>query len=531
MDKLIWQGLSLLLGLGMQADNMSLQVSSREMRAIETNAEYFGIGLLQLMENAGRCVAQAVMKRFSNVERIVFFCGLGGNGGDGFVAARHLLVQGYNVTVILAGRSRDICHSAAAQNWRALKAVVGERVCMFEVLDSSAIPVVGADVVVDALLGTGSKGGLRAPILQLVECINSLKAFKIAVDVPTGVDSDTGEVLSGAVRADLTVTFYKSKPGLVNARGFVGDLEVCDIGLPFELERLTGSGDVGLACKPRFSDAHKGCFGRLLVIGGSSVFSGAPALASLAALRTGVDVVYTASPERTAHDIAALSPDLISVNLSGENLCRANIDELIPYLQMIDAVVLGPGLGLKAETCDFVKLFIDHVETAGKTLLLDADGLKAFAFCKRPLKIPLVLTPHMGEFEVLTGKRLPENIVEKTDIIQRTARELNAVLLVKGKIDIICSSSRIKWNFTGNAGMTVGGTGDVLSGIIGALLAQKTAAFEAATAGAFINGACGDFAASKKGFHILASDLLEWIPQTCTDPMSHLKVQHHSNRF
>jgi NAD(P)H-hydrate epimerase len=508
---------------------MNTPISSREMRAVEVNSEYFGTSLLQLMENAGCCVAQAIVKRFSNDKRVVVFCGLGGNGGDGFVVARHLLAHGYSVTVVLAGRGRDICHVAAAHNWRALRAV-GDQICVFEVCDSSSMPVVEADVVVDALLGTGSKGELRAPVLQMVEVVNSLGAFKVAVDVPTGVDADTGEVGSGggvAVRADLTVTFYKSKVGLEVARRFVGVLEVCAIGLPLEFERFVGPGDVGLVGMSRFLGGHKGCFGRLLVVGGSSVFSGAPVLASLAALRTGVDIVYTAVPECVAHEVAALSPDLISLKLTGENLCPYNVAELEPYLSGVDAIVLGPGLGLDAKTFDFVKKFVDRVEKAGKPLLLDADGIKTFATCKRPLQSPLVLTPHRGEYQILTGQKLTGDVKKSIALIQQTAKELNATLLVKGETDIICSQEgRVKLNFTGNAGMTVGGTGDVLSGIVGGLLAQKTTPFEAAAAGAFINGACGDFTTANKGNHILASDLLEWIPKIFLDPMSHLKVKH-----
>jgi len=504
---------------------VNFQVSSREMRAIETNAEYYGISLLQLMENAGRAVAQEIAKRFPNTKKVVFFCGLGGNGGDGFVAARHLLTQGYSVTIILAGKSRDISHPAALQNWNALKPLFGSDVCVVEVFDSSVIPVVEGDVFVDALLGMGSKGKLRAPVLQLVGVINSLKGFKVAVDVPTGVDSDSGEVLECAVRADLTVTFYRSKVGLDRAVEFVGVLEVCDIGLPLEFECLSGPGDVDLVCRQRFSGGHKGDFGRLLIVGGGSVFSGAPALASIAALRTGVDIVYTASSEKSAHTISAVSPDLISIKLEGDNLNPDNVAELESYLSVVDAVVLGPGLGLKSETCEFVKLFVDKVELAGKPLLLDADGLKAFAKFKRSLRVPLVLTPHGGEYAILTGQTLPRELEDKIVTIQETARALDAVLLVKGSVDIICSPSRVKLNFTGNAGMSVGGTGDVLSGVVGGLLAQKTDAFEASVAGAFVNGACGDFVAAEIGSHMLATDLLDWIPKMFLEPMEHLKVR------
>ena len=497
------------------------------MRALEVNAQYFGVSLLQLMENAGRHIAQETTSRFSNDKKVAVFCGLGGNGGDGFVAARHLLAAGFDVTVLLAGRGRDISHEAALANWAILESLQ-DKVPLLEVSDSSAIPKVSADVVIDALLGTGTKGKIKSPITQLIDYINSLNGFKIAVDVPTGIDSDTGEVLGNAVKADLTVTFHKAKKGLEKAKKYAGELVVADIGLPQEIERFAGPGDVYLAKKPRSPTAHKGDFGRLLVIGGSEVFSGAPTLVSLAALRTGVDIVYLAAPSKTAYAISSMSPDLITVKLDGNNIKPSNMETLKPYLGMVDAVAMGPGLGLNPETQDFVKLCVDEVEKAKKPLLLDADGLKAFAKFKRPLKVPLVLTPHAGEYAILTGETLPENQEERVDAIQKTAKKLNAVVLVKGKVDIICDAERAKLNFTGNPGMTVGGTGDVLSGIVGGLLAQGADAFEAAVAGAFVNGAAGDFVASEIGFHMVATDIIDWIPRVFDDPMSHLKVRKPS---
>jgi len=499
-------------------------IISREMRALEVNAEYFGISLLQLMENAGRNVAREIASRFSREQKVAIFCGLGGNGGDGFVAARHLLSQGFKVSVILVGKGRDIHHEATLQNWCALQPL-RESILVQEVTDSSVIPNVDAPIVVDALLGTGTKGKLKPPITQIVEYINGLTAFKIAVDVPTGIESDTGEVLGTAVKANVTVTFHKPKTGMRTAKKYVGELIVKDIGLPNEIAKFAGPGDVLLAKKPRTLSAHKGDFGRLLVIGGSEVFSGAPALVSLAALRTGVDIVYLAAPSKTAYAISSISPDLITLKLKGDHLTADNVTALQPYLKMVDAIVMGSGLGVHSETREFVKSCVSVIESAGKPLLLDADGLKAFAEFKRALKVPLVLTPHAGEYALLSGWKLDENVEARIAEVQRTAAELKAVVLLKGQVDMVCDAKRVKLNFTGNPGMTVGGTGDVLSGIVGALLAQKTDPFEAAVAGAFVNGAAGDFVANDKGYHLVATDLIEWIPRVFDDPMSHLKVR------
>lgn len=495
-------------------------ITSEQMRAIEVNSEYFGISLIQLMENAGRNIALEIQSRFETNQEIAIFCGLGGNGGDGFVAARHLLTMGYKISLFLVGKDKDINHEAALQNWESLQALSNE-IQIQQITDSSNMPKIEAAIVVDALLGTGSKGKLKSLLSKIVDYINSMNATVIAVDVPTGINSDTGEVLGNAIKADFTITFYKAKKGLELAKKYVGEIIVRDIGLPATLENLAGPGDVIFATKMRSSNAHKGDAGRLLVIGGSEIFSGAPALMSLAALRTGVDIVLTAAPEETAHDIASMSPDLIVIKLAGKNLNPSNIKSLKKYIEKVDAVALGPGLGLNAETKQFVKEIVDMIEKIGKPLILDADGLKAFSEIKRKLKIPLVLTPHAGEYAILTGKELPDSkqMEKRIQAVKSAAEEIGAVLLVKGEIDIISDGKRVKLNYTGNPGMTVGGTGDVLSGIVGALLAQKVGAFEAAVAGAFVNGAAGDLAAEEVNSHMIASDLLNWIPAIFNDPM------------
>jgi len=502
-------------------------ITSREMHALELNAEYFGVSRLQLMENAGHNVAIEVASRFKPEKSVAIFCGLGGNGGDGFVAARHLSWMGFKVTVILAGEAKQVTDKATLENWKALK-FLKQTIPIHEVYDSTLIPETTAEIVIDALLGTGTKGILRPPILQLVQKINTINAFRVAIDIPTGIDADTGEVLGEAVKADLTITFHRTKKGLENAKEYVGELVVKEIGLPEELEKFAGPGDVLLLTKPRPSESHKGDFGRLLVIGGSETFSGAPTFVALAALRTGVDLAYVAAPEKTAYAISSISADLITIKLEGRHLNLANIPALKTYIETANAVVLGPGLGLHIETREAVKAVIEAVESAGKPLLLDADGLKAFAWVKRKLAVPTVLTPHAGEYAILTGKKLSEDMKERVSEVQKTAAELGAVILLKGPIDIISGEKRFKLNFTGNPGMTVGGTGDVLSGIIGAFLAQQADPFEAAVAGAFVNGAAGDFVFEEKGYHMVSSDLIQWIPQVLNDPMSHLRVRKTS---
>jgi hydroxyethylthiazole kinase-like uncharacterized protein yjeF len=502
-----------------------LAITSREMRALELNSEYFGVSRLQLMENAGRAVAEEILARFKPDEtKIAILCGLGGNGGDGFVTARHLASHGFKVAVILAGKSKDIADEEARKNWFALQSLK-DVVSLHETYDSSLTPSFEANVLVDALLGIGLEGVPRPPILQMIKKINESNRFCVAVDVPTGINSDTGEILGEAIKANLTITFHKAKPGLKKAKTEIGELLIKEIGLPEEFERYAGPGDVKLAIKKRPAEAHKGYFGRLLVVGGSETFSGAPTLVALAAFRAGVDLVYVAAPHRIAYAISSMSPNLITVKMEGDHISARNISIIRRYIETSSAMVMGPGLGLHTDTRDAVKEIVKAVEASKVPLLLDADGLKAFAEFKRKVDSPLVLTPHAGEYKLLTGHEPPKDLNERAEDVRKTAEELNAVVLLKGHTDVLSDGTRVKLNFTGNPGMTVGGTGDVLSGVVGAFLAWGTDPFEAGVAGVFINGAAGDFVMEEKGYHMVPTDLIEWIPKVMDDPMSHLKVR------
>jgi NAD(P)H-hydrate epimerase len=497
------------------------------MMAIDLNAQYLGVSDIQLMENAGSAVAHEVSNRLKNGTNVTILAGTGGNGGDGMVAARHLASQGFHVKLLLLGDPATITRRDVRENWRTLESMA-ESVALQVVNDSSLLPRLEGEVIVDALLGTGAKGNLRSLFLKGVRAMNHASGFKLAVDIPTGIDSDSGKVLGEAFKADATITFHKSKPGLEKAPLYVGKLTVADIGIPPEAEKYVGPGDVYLCTKPRISETHKGDYGRVLVIGGSEDFHGAPTLAAVAAMKVGVDLTYVAVPEFIAHDVASYSPSLIVIKLKGRCLSQDNIKILGKWIPKASAVVLGPGLGLETETRQAVKAIIDAVEAQGIPLLLDADGLKAFAEFKHPFRCPAVITPHAGEFQVLTGNRLPENINDRVALVSETSRLLNCVTIVKSPVDIVSDGKNVKINrFVHNPGMTVGGTGDVLSGIVGALLSQGYEPFRAACAGVFINGAAGDFALKELGYHLLATDLLEWIPKVMNDPLSHLSVRHH----
>jgi len=505
--------------------DLAKTVSSSEMKALELNAEYLGISRLQLMENAGCAVAREVLARFKPKDtKIVVYAGLGGNGGDGFVAARHLVGSGFKIYLILAGKPNEIMDESAKKNWEYIqlsKSSINTHVAY----DSSTIPKIESKVAIDALLGTGAKGELRPPVLQLVRTINQFSKFRVAVDLPTGLDADTGEVSGEAVKADLTVTFHRAKPSLLKARRYVGELVVADIGIPPEADLYAGPGDVYLVTKPREPEAHKGDFGRLLVIGGSETFYGAPALAALAALRTGVDLAYVAAPRSTAQAIASMSPNLITIKLDGDHLNPRNVSSIKEFFTKATAIVLGPGSGLHRDTVETVRLLIQVIERSGLPLLLDADALKSFAGFKRKVRVPFVLTPHAGEYKILTGEAPPKELDYRVEHVRKNAAKLGATILLKGHVDVISDGVTIKLNYTGNPGMTVGGTGDTLCGVVGTFLAQGFSPLRAAVAGAFINGAAGDFAQEERGYHLVPTDIIDWIPKVMDNPMSHKRMR------
>jgi len=500
--------------------------TSQDMRMLEINSEYLGVLPLQLMENAGKAVADEIASRFKPGSQVIFFSGTGRNGGDGMVAARHLAAKGFKVKFILVGREADISDEIVVRNWKAIREM--DWTIDINVLgDSSLIQPFSANVLVDALLGTGAKGNLRQPVLRAVRALNDSEGFCVAVDVPSGVDSDTGEILGEAVRADLTVTFHRMKSGLEKARDYSGEIKVVEIGIPYEAELYAGPGDVEIIPKTREPQSHKGDFGRLLVLGGSETFSGAPALVALAALRTGVDLAYVAAPERTAYAISSFSPDLITLKLSGEHFAPQNVGQLKGMITKATAIVAGPGLGTHRDSFKAVEELLKVLEELRKPTLLDADALKAFSSIKRKVDFPFVVTPHSGEFEAVSGRKPSVELHARIEDVKSLAKEIGSVVLLKGHTDIISDGERVKLNLTGNPGMTVGGTGDVLSGIVGGFMAQGVDPFKAAVAGAFINGAAGDFVYREKGFHMTPTDLIEFIPRVIMDPMSHRDVKIH----
>ena len=484
------------------------------MRAIDINCAYLGLSPVQLMENAGAAIAQGVRERLGS-GKVLFVAGRGNNGGDAFVAARHLAgTPGYVVRIILLGKVEDIRTEEALHNFSLLRF---SRVQVIEIKDSSQLAASGwfsdADMLVDAIFGTGVKGEVKEPESTAIDLINREgKSGKpvISVDVPSGIDPDGGE-FKKAVYADLTLTFHRMKTGLMSeqAKEHTGMVKVAEIGVCADAEHYVGPGDLQMLQKRR-SEAHKGNAGRVLIIGGGP-YSGAPALASLAALKAGADLVTAAVPESIAKVVASYSPDLIVRKLSSNILCPEDLSILPDLINSHDVVVMGMGLGRATETLETVRKILPFC----RKVVLDADALSALSgilFETLAGNCEIIVTPHAAEFARLRGMETPGAPESREKAVREFSEEKGVVTLLKGKIDIISDGKQTLLNRTGNPGMTVGGTGDVLAGVTGSLF-SKNPAFLAAACAAYINGAAGDLAFEKAGNALLATDVLEKIPQ------------------
>ncbi len=499
------------------------------MMVTDYNCEYLGLSRLCLMESAGKSLAEEVGKiavyTFAKPVKVVIFTGSGGNGGDGFVAARYLLNRGYDVDIYMLNDNIRSPYSKTnleiLQNMKPrLSRLNIFNLKTLEDIDSCEIAQ-NADseyVIVDGLLGTGIKGNLQTNIKRAIEIINESKGIVISVDVPSGMDPLTGEVNDLAVVPDYTISFHKIKTGVRDAdEELVGGLVTADIGIPFEAEYFVNYGDF-LRLKNRDSSSHKGNNGRLLVVGGSKDYSGAPAIAGMAAIGAGADLVYVASPQNAADAIKSTSPDLIVKSLEGEKLSLKHLDEILELSENVDAILIGPGSGIDDETS---KLFNVLVTKIKKPIVLDADSLKQIELSLIKNRDDIILTPHIFEFKSFFKvgddlkldidsydfSKVDENIIE----FQKIARQINGTVVVKGKYDLILSGNKFKINKSGNAGMTVGGTGDALAGISASLLSQGLSSFDSASLATFINGLAGEEAFNVKGNGFSATDLVSYI--------------------
>ncbi|MDO9523439.1 MAG: NAD(P)H-hydrate dehydratase [Methanocorpusculum sp.] len=434
-------------------------VSPETMRVVDKNADEYGVSAAQRMESAGCVLASAV--RSEDPESVLILCGTGNNGGDGFVCARHLAKE-YSVKVIFTGDAKTPEARAA------FSALEG---CPAELASSWSAEDFSADVIVDALLGTGASLPLREPYASLVDMMNMAKGRVLACDMPTP-----------GVRADRVIAFHLAK---------TEGAEVYSIGIPFAAEVFCGKGD-RLPVPEKPSGAHKGWAGYVLVIGGGP-YQGAPFLAGCAALRSGADVVRVATP------VDGFMPDLILERLPGNKVGKEHLDRLLVLVKNADVVIAGPGLGADPESLEVAS----QIVSAAKRAVVDADLLR------NPLpraREQTIYTPHAGEFARIFCP-VPEKLSDRGVVVREAAKRAGGTVILKGAIDVISDGSRVKFNRSGAPGMTTGGTGDVLSGVCGGLLARMDA-FPAACAAVYAAGKAGELADEDTGDGLIASDLL-----------------------
>jgi len=523
--------------LPVKSDRISRQmkiVTTQQIRELDrTTIMKYGVPGSLLMERAGRGVAEGVMclcRERKRAQQILLVAGKGNNGGDAFVAARFLKEAGCAVRVLLAGETRKLR---------------GDAFDHFEKMDRNKIPVtelktenawqkLAADkkfspaVIVDGILGTGLEGKARGVAASAIRFINALsgKSFVVAIDIPSGLDSDTGTAEGDVVRADLTITMGLPKKGLIEpgALKYVGRLEVVDIGFPAALVdsiksdmEFIAADDIRMLFPRRKRDAHKGNYGHLLIMSGASGYSGAVTLAALAAMRSGTGLVTVVAPKNIAPIIARNVPEAMvhgapqtacgSLSSSCWKMWRKRIGQFT-------ALLAGPGMTRHPETRRLVKMILRDSKIP---VVLDADALNVFA-CKAIMlakrKCPLVITPHPGEMGRLLGITVKKVQSDRFKIVKRASLLTNSTVVLKGAGTLVAQERNpLQINMTGNPGMAKGGMGDALAGLLGGLLAQGIKPFDAARAAVYLHGRAGDLAAAESTEQtIIVRDLIACLP-------------------
>jgi NAD(P)H-hydrate epimerase len=482
------------------------------------------------MENAGRGAAEVIARILGPVQgrRVVVVCGKGNNGGDGFVAARHLLLRGARVAVWLAGRAEEVGGDARMNldAWRAAGQPVTELADADGVArDHLRASLAGAELVVDALLGTGVHGPVAGVLADAVAAINEAGRPVCALDLPSGLPSD-GEAPAGpVVRAHVTATFGLPKLGLAVPPGLelAGRVELVDLGVPRAWlaaglrTALLEPADVASLLPPRPVDAHKGRYGHLLVMAGSLGKTGAAVLACLGALRAGTGLVTCALPRSQQPVVAGAIAEAMTEALpetAAGSLSAQAVDRLLALLHRMDAGALGPGAGLDPETQTALR---EVIRQAQRPLVVDADALTALAghlALVRNAAGPRLLTPHPGEAARLLGVGIPEVQADRLGAARRLAEATGAIVALKGARTIVAApDGEAVVNPTGNPGMASGGMGDVLTGIAGGLLAQGLDPGAALRAAVYLHGLAGDLAAEARGAAgLLATDVAGTLP-------------------
>jgi len=516
-------------------------VTASESRQLDQLAEQAGVPSIVLMENAALRLAEVVQQHFEldPPKRIVVVCGKGNNGGDGLALARHLHNIGFSVQAFLLADPNELKGDAAI-NFRAATqlGVPVQPLPSPEDLCHLIEPLRRADLVVDALLGTGIVGEVRGISADAIPLLNEHACRILSVDVPSGINSDTGEVCGVAVRADATVTLGAIKLGLMlfPAADYVGDLFVGSLGVPetlfasLNIRRFVTTHElVAQALAPRPPIAHEGNYGRVLVVGGAPGMTGAALVAGKAALRSGAGLVQVALPKSLNLAAEAAALEVMSFPLpetDAGTIAPEALSALTPRLDWADVIAVGCGISRHERTQTFVRQLVAQVD---KPMLIDADGLIALAGhtdLLRKRQALTVLTPHPGEMAALLKTTTEEVQRDRVGIALHATETFHAIVVLKGARTIVAAPDGALFvNPTGNAGMATGGMGDVLTGIVASLLAQRlcrsltVTPVEAVAAAVFLHGLAGDIASWEKGeTALVAGDLLEHLPRAILEP-------------
>jgi hydroxyethylthiazole kinase-like uncharacterized protein yjeF len=512
---------------------ISDKVSSEEVAILDNNSEWLGIPKSHLMECAGYSFTMEIIKRYNlnknSSSKVIIFCGTGNNGGDGFVIARHLSSFGIRSLVVLLGNPRNIKTQEAKQNWDIISNNLNYLIQIKLIKDSTDIELLateldesnGINIIVDGLLGTGIKGNIREPISAAIDFINKLRKIKknpiVSIDVPSGLDPNTGIVAHKAIKSDLVITFHRNKRGMTTDSEFVKEICVRSIGIPWEASLFVGRGDLMPTLKVRNIDNHKGQFGRVLVIGGSKNYSGAPAYSSLTGIHFGCDLVITYVPQVVGDVIRNYSPNLIVRTQPGDWLNTDALDEISWLIDWSNAIVIGPGMGVEKETENLLVKLLEILKEKKKSYVLDADALKLI---KNHLDLikgqQVILTPHEEEIKVMTNIELPQysSIEERGKIVYNLANKLDVTLIVKGPYDFISDGKQLKINRTGCPEMSMGGTGDVLAGLCACFLTTNNNPFHSACSAAFLNGYLGEYCKKSIGPRFTTTLMIENINES-----------------
>ncbi len=504
--------------------NCKLVSSVESMRLLDKKAIERGVSGIELMRRAADGIFKEVIAALPESGNVLFVCGKGNNGGDGFAAAEMVANYGYSVSMLLLSEVCDITGDALHYFSR----VQGhKKISIIARANISSIKFTSYDIIVDAILGTGFKGKISGDYKRAIELINSSGVRVISVDAPSGINCNTGEVDNTAVQATTTVTFGLPKIGQLfyPAKKYVGRLKTHDIFTsPIDYESVCGKTaliDAKLASaglRHRIGNEHKNSFGRVLVVSGSKGMTGAAVLCAKGAMRSGAGSVTLAVQEslNNIYEIKLTEEMTISLPDNGKGCFEShNVDSLIEIIPSFDVIAIGPGLGRSIQTANFTKQLLSKVRNI--PIVIDADAL--FPFASNPallgeIAAPIVLTPHSGELKRLIGiESIPETALDKVSFVRETGKIIPVPFLLKGGPTLVCmENEEVYINTSGNAGMATAGSGDVLTGLIAGLWAQQknSGGKMPLLSATYIHGLAGDIAREKKTeYAMTAGDIVD----------------------